>query len=139
MATTRATINIDLAIAEQLSQDAVERGVRAATLETKNLVINELSQRGTGRAYKRGQKVHVASAPGNPPAPDTGRLRGSTQSEVMSTQNGAVGIVSVNTEYAAALELGTERIAPRPFISTVAREGAKRIAAVFTRYARLPR
>lgn len=139
MATTRTTINIDLAIAEQLSQDAVERGVRAATLETKNLVINELSQRGTGRAYKRGQKVHVASAPGNPPAPDTGRLRGSTQSEVMSTQNGAVGIVSVNTEYAAALELGTERIAPRPFISTVAREGAKRIAAVFTRYARLPR
>ena len=114
-------------------------GFSTATLETKNLVINELSQRGTGKAYKRGQKVHVASAPGNPPAPDTGRLRGSTQSEVMSTQNGAVGIVSVNTEYAAALEFGTERIAPRPFISTVAREGAKRIAAVFTRYARLPR
>lgn len=139
MATTRTTINIDLALAQRLTGEAVERGVRAATIETKNLVINELSQRGTGKAYARGQKVHVASAPGKPPAPDTGRLRNSTQSEVTRTQTGAVGVVSVNTEYAAALELGTERIAPRPFISTVAREGAARILAAFTRFSRLPR
>ena len=32
---------------------------------------------GTGRTYRRGNIVHVASAPGQPPAVDTGRLRAS--------------------------------------------------------------
>lgn len=136
--TTRVTVNIDLGRARELSQGAVERGVRAATIETKNLTIDTLSQRGTGVPYKRGQKVHVASAPGKPPAPDTGRLRGSTQSEVFRTPDGALGIVSVNAEYAAALELGTERMAARPFISTVASQYGQRIRAAFARFARLP-
>lgn len=136
--TVKVTVNIDLAKASQISGEANLRGVRAATIEAKNLVIAELSQRGTGTPYKRGSKIHVASEPGRPPAPDTGRLRGSTQTEVFQTPGGALGIVSVNTEYAAALELGTEKMAARPFISTVAREGAERLRAVFAKFARVP-
>ncbi len=136
--TTRTTVNINLALAENVSQQAVERGVRAATIDAKGLMIGILNQPGTGRAYQRKSVTHVASAPGEPPAPDTGRLRNSTQGEVFATSDGALGVVSVNTEYAAALELGTDKIAARPFISRLARDYSARIQAVFARFARLP-
>jgi len=136
--TVRTTVQIDLTLADTLSQGAVERGVRAATIDAKGLLIGILSQPGTGRAYKRGSVVHVASAPGAAPAPDTGRLRSSTQGEVLATTDGAIGFVSVNTEYAAALELGTEKMAARPFVSRLATDYAARLAAVFARFARLP-
>jgi hypothetical protein len=134
----RVTVQIDLSLADGLSQAAVERGVRAATIDAKGLLVDILSQPGRGRAYTRGTVTHVASAPGAAPAPDTGRLRNSTQGEVFAASDGALGIVSVNTEYAAALELGTEKIAPRPFISRLATDYNARLAAVFARFARLP-
>ncbi len=136
--TARTTVQIDLALADSISQQAVERGVRAATIDAKGLMIGILSKPGTGRVYERKSVTHVASAPGEPPAPDTGRLRNSTQGEVFATSDGALGIVSVNTEYAAALELGTDKIAARPFISRLARDYSARIQAVFARFARLP-
>jgi HK97 gp10 family phage protein len=139
MANARATININIPLADNISQAAILRGVRGATVEAKNLVIDKLSQPGKGRLYSRGvSAVHRASTPGAPPAVDTGRLRGSTQSEVTATPSGAVGEVSVNTEYAAYLEFGTEKIAPRPFMSAVLREGAGRIRDAFVRFARIP-
>jgi HK97 gp10 family phage protein len=139
MANARVTIDINIPLADDISQAAILRGVRGATVEAKNLVIDKLSQPGKGRVYRRGvSAVHRASAPGDPPAVDTGRLRGSTQSEVMATSSGAFGIVSVNTEYAAYLEFGTEKIAPRPFMSAVLREGVGRIREAFIRYARIP-
>lgn len=136
--TARVTVQIDLTLADTLSQAAVERGVRAATIDAKGLMIGILSQPGTGRAYQRKTVTHVASAPGDPPAPDTGRLRNSTQGEVFATSDGALGVVSVNTEYAAALELGTDKIAARPFIGRLAKDYSARLAAVFARFARLP-
>lgn len=137
--TARVSVNINLALAEELSRGAVERGVRAATIDAKNITIDLLSRPGKGEVYRRGKSVvHRASAPGDPPAPDTGRLRGSTQGEVFATADGALGVVSVNTEYAAALELGTEKMAPRPYISRLATDYAARLQAVFARFARLP-
>jgi hypothetical protein len=136
--TARVTVQIDLALADGLSQAAVERGVRAATIDAKGLMVGILNQPGKGKTYTRGTVTHTASAPGQAPAPDTGRLKNSTQGEVFATSEGALGIVSVNTEYAAALELGTEKIAPRPFISRLATDYAARLAAVFARFARLP-
>jgi len=136
---TRAVVSINLALADQLSQAAVERGVRAATIDAKNITIELLSRPGKGEVYRKGKTVtHRASAPGDPPAPDTGRLRGSVQSEVLATSEGALGIVSVNTEYAAALELGTEKMAARPYISRLGNQYAERLRAVFARFARIP-
>ena len=130
-AKTDVTINLGQALG--VSRSALLRGVRAATIEAKTLTIQELSQPGQGATRRNGSK---ASAPGEPPAPDTGRLRGSTQSEVRATTGGLAGTVSVNAEYAAALELGTETIAPRPYLSTVAKKYSKRLIEVFTRFAR---
>jgi hypothetical protein len=135
--TVRTTVRINLNVAGEISQEAVLRGVRAATIEAKTLTIDKLSQPGRGRTYERGTISHRASAPGDPPAPDTGRLRQSVQSEVFSTPEGALGVVSVNASYAEALELGTEKIAPRPFISRVIADNGERLQAVFARFARV--
>lgn len=119
-------------LARAVSLDAAETGVRAATIEAESLVKQELSKPGMGRQYGR----HTASAPGDPPAPDTGRLRNSVQTEVFRGPSDVVGQVSINTEYAAFLELGTERMAPRPFASTIVREKAARLLEVFRRFSR---
>jgi hypothetical protein len=88
-------------------------GAVAAAGEAELKVI--LSTPGAGREYPRGKTVtHKASAPGDPPAPDTGRLRASVSHEVVRSGADIIARVSDNTQYALALELGTEKIAPRP-------------------------
>jgi HK97 gp10 family phage protein len=67
----------------------------------------------TGKVYRRRGVEHQASAPGEPPASDTGALvqRSGTEYD----QANLVGTVTFHSKYAAALEFGTERIEPRPF------------------------
>lgn len=89
----------------------------AAVLETE--IKSQLSRPGTGREYRRGRKVHVASAPGEPPAVDTGRLRASIGHEEVTILGAVLSIrVGTNLVYAAPLEYGTRdgRIKPRPFM-----------------------
>lgn len=89
-------------------------------------IKKELSQPGTGRARKvKGKKgirggttasgrarVRIASssnrasAPGNPPAVDTGRLRASITKDIAKVFNGWVATVGSNVEYAAILHFG---------------------------------
>jgi hypothetical protein len=117
--------------------DAAERGVRAVVIDAEGITKTLLSQPGSGRLYSRGKTVeHRASAPGEPPAPDTGRLRASVTTEVVRGANEVIGYVAVNTEYAAALELGTEKVKPRPYLSRVPREFGARLRAVFNQFAR---
>lgn len=89
-----------------------------------------LSHPGTGNEYPRqgGRKMHTASAPGEPPAVDTGRLRASITYDV-SPQGDAVQIGSSTAQMASAgapvnyaqfLEFGTERMKSRPFMRPVA-------------------
>lgn len=111
------TLDFDLGAfegrAEALARDAMAR----TALQGESIVKVRLSQPGSGKEYSRGKTaVHKASAPGEPPAPDTGRLRASTTHEVVVSGSRIIARVTVNTDYALALELGTERIAPRPFL-----------------------
>jgi phage gpG-like protein len=114
--------------------------VRAVMAPLTTQIKEELSHPGTGRVRwgriktrtRSGRRRSVtakmiaragrASAPGEPPAPDTGGLRGSVQDEFdRSTMRGRVG---TNHKAAAALNFGTRRagvnrrtvIAPRPFM-----------------------
>jgi len=71
-----------------------------------------------------GGKTHIPSEPGEPPAVDSGRLRGSFFHRMTNTEGFPVAEVGTNVEYAAALEFGTKsgRIKPRPyFIPAMAR------------------
>lgn len=74
----------------------------------------------TGRIYpSKGRKgaMHQASAPGEFPAADTGRLHQSITT--VPTENGPTRFAvqtGSNVKYATYLELGTGKLAPRPFM-----------------------
>ena len=68
----------------------------------------------SGRVYARGNgRSHTASAPGQAPATDTGILVNS----ITAFQTGPLQwTVAASAEYAVYLEMGTIRMAPRPFL-----------------------
>ncbi len=67
----------------------------------------------TGRVYKRRSVAHQASAPGEAPATDTGRLVQSARTEF--DQSKLQGFVVWATNYSLKLEEGTAKMAARPF------------------------
>lgn len=122
----------------------MEAAVLDSALILHGTVKRKLSRSGTGRTYVRGGVVHVASAPGQAPAPDKGRLRnsiafGPTESAVDAASDQATEsreapnaarvswrgltarmVVGTNVVYAAILEHGGQagavRIVARPYM-----------------------
>jgi len=92
----------------------VERAVEATGLELRGEVVKAY-QRGpaSGITYEKSNpnRTHTASAPGEAPATDTGRLASSVTYKKEGRMGATVGSEIV---YAAMLEFGTSRIAPRP-------------------------
>ena len=60
------------------------------------------------------RRSHVASAPGQPPNTDTGRLAGSIRAVESGTPTAYVDALA---DYAAHLEFGTRNMAARPFMT----------------------
>lgn len=67
----------------------------------------------TGRIYRRRGIEHQASAPGEAPASDTGRLVNSITTNYEPDK--LSGTIQFGTEYAPYLEYGTQKMEPRPF------------------------
>lgn len=65
----------------------------------------------SGRTYGN----HTASAPGQYPASDTGRLAGSVRME-LPQQGNVTGRVGTAVAYGPMLEFGTSRMAARPWL-----------------------
>ena len=88
--------------------------VNATGLELRGEIVKAY-QRGpaTGITYEKynPRRTHTASAPGEAPATDTGRLASSVNYKREGPMSATVGS---NIVYAAMLEFGTSRIAPRP-------------------------
>ena len=82
----------------------------------------------TGEWYKRGNVWHHASAPGEPPASDTGHLAGSLSIYSINRETVAV---EVGAEYGKFLEseYGTSRMEPRPFMRPAVYNNIPRIEA----------
>lgn len=101
---------------EERVRQAVAQEVVRQTEEVRNEVIRLiLDTPKTGRLYpRRGGKMHQASAPGEAPANDYGRLLNSIRTDYDLTT--CVGTVTASTKYAAFLEYGTARMAPRPYM-----------------------
>lgn len=84
----------------------------------------------TGRIYKRRSVVHQASAPGEAPASDTGRLLNSINSSLDKGKQMALVIAGRGTaKYAAMLEYGTKKMAARPFMFPALEKNKKWIRA----------
>lgn len=123
-------VTLDLAKIDRMAEAAAEKGLKTALARGEAVLRADiLSRPGSGRVYGK----HRASAPGEPPAPDTGSLRNKTQADptIRSDGEDLVGRIVANTEYAAALELGTERMAPRPYLSRLKAEHAPELARAF--------
>lgn len=115
------------------------RTMRAVSLEGERIAKTDvLNQPGKGKPYVRStggfQRKGVASAPGDPPAPDTGRLRGSATSEVLLERDAATARASIVADYAAALDQGTEKMAPRPFSERLRNKMAAAFRKIRRRY-----
>ncbi len=96
----------------------------------RGLVINGPK---TGRFYTRNRKLHQASAPGEAPANDTGRLAAS----IYATVNAWQFNISLSAGRAAKfLETGTSKMAPRPFLYRTILHFRERIVQTITKKVR---
>lgn len=100
------------AINAALEQRASEL-VRDAAQQIVNAVKISMAEEKSGAIYKRKGKSHRASAPGEPPAIDLGTLVNSIQVVNDTALQSTIGLTA---EYAAYLEFGTVRMAPRPYL-----------------------
>lgn len=129
------------------AMDAVKRGCFLVEGDAKKLM-----KPGSGNVYPRpGGKMHHASAAGQPPAVDTGRLRASISSNWngsgmdrgnVDSQAGSddgvgrpdkelTGVVGTNVEYAGYLEMGTVKMGPRPYLRPALEKNRSKILGLF--------
>lgn len=138
------TVRNEVGATSARQQKAVTRAIRATSMWMKQQIVLSFSAPKTGRevwskgrlkrskrkadieagaaVYTRGKRMlhHIASAPGEPPARDTGRLMNSIGFRMASPYVAYVGSFGVN--YASALEFGSRRrkLSARPYVRPVA-------------------
>lgn len=89
-----------------------------------------------GRKLTRGQRAarkYTASAPGEPPAVRLGKLRDSLAYRVIADAAHPMqlmGEVGSPLQYAPYLELGTQRMAPRPYLGRTYERERRRIQRI---------
>lgn len=71
---------------------------------------------------------HVPSLPGQPPNRDTGHLDTNIETTV-EAQNPPTVHVTSHTEYSAALEYGTSKMAERPFMRPATEKNRKNVSS----------
>lgn len=96
--------------------DQADRALRTTAEQMTNEIKLSMGTSAAGESYTRRGVTHVASVPGAPPNPDTNTLR-------LSLKWLPVGRlhyqISDGTDYGLLLEVGTEHIEPRPFMTPV--------------------
>ena len=98
------------------AREQIARAVERAALVAESEMKRSMTGPKRGREYKRtrNRRPHRASAPGEPPAVDSGTLINSISTLPGGTEFEAV--VTVGAEYGAYLEFGTQRMDARPYV-----------------------
>lgn len=110
---------------EEAAREALQKTAEEVAARAQQLVLDPPK---TGRVYARGSVAHQASAPGEAPASDTGNLVGLIGVDAVNLPRLRISIFS-SAKYSAALEFGTSKMAPRPFLRRALREMGPRIVA----------
>ena len=91
---------------------AIAKAVTQTAVDVRSDIIKRYKNGPkTGKIYTRGNVKHTASAPGEAPAWDTGRLANGTDFKSTGKLSAEVGN---KVKYGAMLEFGTLKIEPRP-------------------------
>lgn len=106
---------LDTALDGLIDPAALREAVAEAALLVENdAKLSIMHGSPSGHEYKHGKVHHVASAPGQPPATDTGILASSIHTTF--SDDGLTAIVGSPLDIATYLEYGTSHMAARPFI-----------------------
>jgi hypothetical protein len=102
-------------VAQMVLDAALEGLLPAAQAVAEEARLSITSRPKSGRVYKRGSGTHQASAPGEPPANDTGALAKSISARSVGREGAEV---VADGELAHTMEFGTAggKVAPRPFM-----------------------
>jgi HK97 gp10 family phage protein len=105
---------------QQRAKNEIEKALYASAKKVESDAKRSiLDGNKTGRVYKRGNVTHRASAPGEAPASDTGRLVNSFVTGLNRVAGGLSSFIIAGggtVKYARILEFGTTKMAPRPFM-----------------------
>ena len=106
----------DLKRLGSVSEEAVVDTINDLAMDTHSNAVQGI-QRGpaSGRTYKRGTVTHRASAAGEYPMSDTGRLASNVEFTVASKAKPQAE-VGTNIMYGRWLEFGTSKMAARPWL-----------------------
>lgn len=128
--TTRGQLRFRAREIDKDYERAAKLAVFQGTALVRNTVIDMLQRYPkTGALYKKGGKTHRASAPGEPPATDTGFLVRNVYSNIDS--DGLGGSVESRAPYSSYLEFGTATMAARPFMFRALEINKPKIRALF--------
>ncbi len=123
---------------EQLTERLEARILKAldegAEILAQNVRARLREEGRSGAVYRAGGVERQASAPGEAPAPRSGKLSQSIAIEP-GGDSSEVHVVA-DTEYAAALEFGTQQTEPRPFLQPALAETREDIKAKLRKAAR---
>ena len=116
-------------IVSVIARNEVEKALLASGLMVEKEAKESIAGgQKSGHVYRRGNVAHRASAPGEAPASDTGRLINSinvrpVQGELAVDVKAGGGVV----KYARSLEFGTSKMAARPFLFPALEKSKPRI------------
>lgn len=116
-------------------KEAIKRMERATSI-VRGTAINDI-QRGvkSGETYEkyRPRRTHIASAPGQAPATDTGQLVSSISTRVKTAGRKVIGEIVADAPYAEALEFGTRNMMARPFMQPALQKNTRKIKKIFSK------
>lgn len=125
-------------IARQLTAAAIvvkRRAKELLSLPGTTQAIRRMSYHYGDRSYSVGKRGtvygSVVSEPGEPPRKQTGRLRASVAHEV--DRQRLIARVGTNVDYGRWLELGTSKMAARPWLRRALYESAVQVRAILGR------
>tara|TARA_X000001382_G_scaffold5313_1_gene4517 strand:+ start:168 stop:623 length:456 start_codon:yes stop_codon:yes gene_type:complete len=109
---------------KQLIQHAVFKSVADVEKHAKKSISQGSP---SGRIYQRykPKRTHQASAPGQPPATDTGFLVNNIKRKMDSDNMG--GEIASRSTYSKFLEFGTSKMLPRPYMFPAMEKNKKKI------------
>ena len=138
-------INFNIKNLTAFNKSLKKRFTRDALFQTKrkmnrsvDIVRNhvvESIQRGakTGETYElyNPRRTHTASAPGQPPATDTGFLVSNVSTKVKTQGKKVIGQIVSSAPYSVHLEFGTTKMRPRPFMQPALQKNKRKIQKIF--------